>query len=420
MKNTLKNVFHSPRFLVGFIIFMVMLLTVLIYPYLVVRDPLVSLGKGFLAPGTYMSVYDANNTGTYRMDLPEATENRLEASLPAANRQTMLDYLAAMGLDVSDLDTSNDKLDDLLALWTANYSDEDARVNKYPGFSTQSQRNALKRINNSITSTEASAAMTVTKGEGENATTTTISDTDYVKVNEVANTVTLPLGTDNFGRDTLTELVRATGVSLLIGLVAGTIATLIGLLVGLLAGYLGGIVDDILMFIANLFTVIPGFVLLILIYYSLGPDARGIMTCAVVIGVTSWVWTARSVRSQVISLRNRDHVNLSKLSGHSVFRIVTTDILPYILSYVVMAFILQVSSGILAEAQLSLLGLGPKTTEVPTLGLMMNWAKLFGAYTSSNAWWAYFPVVLVIALISFSLNLMNTGLDQVFNPALRD
>ena len=420
MKNTLKNVFHSPRFLVGFIIFMVMLLTVLIYPYLVVRDPLVSLGKGFLAPGTYMSVYDANNTGTYRMDLPEATENRLEASLPAANRQTMLDYLAAMGLDVSDLDTSNDKLDDLLALWTDNYSDEDARVNKYPGFSTQSQRNALKRINNSITSTEASAAMTVTKGEGENATTTTISDTDYVKVNEVANTVTLPLGTDNFGRDTLTELVRATGVSLLIGLVAGTIATLIGLLVGLLAGYLGGIVDDILMFIANLFTVIPSFVLLILIYYSLGPDARGIMTCAVVIGVTSWVWTARSVRSQVISLRNRDHVNLSKLSGHSVFRIVTTDILPYILSYVVMAFILQVSSGILAEAQLSLLGLGPKTTEVPTLGLMMNWAKLFGAYTSSNAWWAYFPVVLVIALISFSLNLMNTGLDQVFNPALRD
>ena len=132
------------------------------------------------------------------------------------------------------------------------------------------------------------------------------------------------------------------------------------------------------------------------------------------------MWTARSVRSQVISLRNRDHVNLSKLSGHSLFRIITTDILPYIASYVVMAFILQVSSGILAEAQLSLLGLGPKTTTTPTLGLMMNWAKLFGAYTSSNAWWAYFPVILVIALISFSLNLMNTGLDQVFNPTLRD
>ena len=420
MKSTLKNVFHSPRFVVGFVIFMVMLLTVLIYPYFITRDPLVSLGKGFLAPGTYLSVYDANNAVTYRMELPDADLNRLEANIPTASRQTMLDYLNAKGVDMTGIDTSNDKLADLLMAWTVNYSDEDAKAGKYPGFTTQAQRNALKRIDRSLADSIEGASMTVTRGEGDDAAAAPVANTDFVKVNEVANTITLPLGTDNFGRDTLTELVHATGVSLLIGLIAGTIATLIGLLVGLLAGYIGGVVDDILMFIANLFTVIPGFILLILIYYSLGPEARGTLTCAIIIGVTSWVWTARSVRSQVISLRNRDHVNLSKLSGHSLFRIVTTDILPYIASYVVMAFILQVSSGILAEAQLSLLGLGPKTTEVPTLGLMMNWAKLFGAYTSSNAWWAYFPVVLVIALISFSLNLMNTGLDQVFNPTLRD
>ena len=96
-----------------------------------------------------------------------------------------------------------------------------------------------------------------------------------------------------------------------------------------------------------------------------------------------------------------------------------TDILPYIASYVVMAFILQVSSGILSEAQLSMLGLGPKTTETATLGLMMNWAMLYGAHTHGY-WWAYFPVILTITLISFSLNLMNTGMDQVFNPTLRD
>jgi ABC-type dipeptide/oligopeptide/nickel transport system permease subunit len=83
-----------------------------------------------------------------------------------------------------------------------------------------------------------------------------------------------------------------------------------------------------------------------------------------------------------------------------------------------MAFILQVSSAILMEAQLSMLGLGPKTTIVPTLGLMMNWAMLYSAHLN-GAWWAYYPVLLVIALISFSLNLMNTGLDQVFNPQLR-
>ncbi|MFA9404178.1 MAG: ABC transporter permease, partial [Anaerolineales bacterium] len=95
------------------------------------------------------------------------------------------------------------------------------------------------------------------------------------------------------------------------------------------------------------------------------------------------------------------------------------SILPFIASYVVMAFILQISTAILAEAALSILGLGPRTTEVPTLGLMMNWAMIYSAHLMGK-WWAYFPVLLVIALIAFSLNLMNTGLDQVFNPALRD
>ena len=249
--------------------------------------------------------------------------------------------------------------------------------------------------------------------------TGTVNQSDYVNISQVANVRVLPLGTDNFGRDVLTELVKATGVSLEIGLVAGIIATLIGLTLGLLAGYIGGLVDDLIMFITNLFTVIPAFVLLILISFSIGQDKRGAVTIAVVIGFTSWVWTARAVRSQVISLRNRDHVNLSKLSGHSIVHIILADILPYIASYVVMAFILQISSGILAEAGLSILGLGPRTTEVPTLGLMMNWAMIYQAQILGN-WWAYFPVLVTIALITFSMNLMNTGLDQVFNPALRD
>jgi peptide/nickel transport system permease protein len=229
----------------------------------------------------------------------------------------------------------------------------------------------------------------------------------------------LPFGTDNFGRDMLTELVAATRVSLQIGFVAGIIATLIGLTLGLLAGYVGGMVDDIITFITNLFIVIPGFVLLILISFSIGQESRGAFTIAVVIGLTSWTWTARAVRSQVISLRNRDHVNLSKLSGHSIVHIILTDILPYIASYVVMALILQISSGILAEAGLSILGLGPRTTEFPTLGLMMNWAMIYQAQILGK-WWAYLPVLVTIALVTFSLNLMNTGLDQVFNPALRD
>jgi ABC-type dipeptide/oligopeptide/nickel transport system permease subunit len=228
-----------------------------------------------------------------------------------------------------------------------------------------------------------------------------------------------PFGTDNFGRDMLKELASAVGTSLIIGLIAGVVATFIGLALGLLAGYVGGIVDDIIMFVTNLFTVIPSFVLLILISFSIGASYRGVTVVAIVIGLTSWVWTTRSVRAQVVSLRNRDHVNLSKLSGHSLLRIILTDILPYIASYVVMALILQICSGILAEAQISMLGLGPSTTTTPTLGLMMYWAMSYAAHLN-GAWWAYFPVIGTIALISFSLNLMNTGLDQVFNPTLRD
>lgn len=390
---------------------MAILLTMFIYPLINPGNPLEMIGLGtFAKPGTYVSVYDTLNTETGTLTLKDADANRVAKLLSAEDRASMLEWFAATGVDASGVDVND--TDALLSLWKANY---DATVK--PKGMTKARRNYFIRLNNAIVAADIGETITVTKSEDSAATN--VAKTDYVNVSDVANVKSLPLGTDNFGRDVLKELVSATGTSILIGLIAGVIATGIGLLLGLLAGYLGGRTDDIIMFFANIFTVIPSFVLLILIYYSIGQEARGVTTCAVVIGLTSWVWTTRSVRSQVISLRNRDHVNLSRISGHSLFRIILTDILPYIASYVVMAFILQVSSGILSEAQLSLLGLGPKTTEVPTLGLMMNWAMLYSAHLNGS-WWAYFPVILVIALISFSLNLMNTGLDQAFNPTLRD
>ena len=222
------------------------------------------------------------------------------------------------------------------------------------------------------------------------------------------------LGTDNFGRDMMNQLVAGTKTSLLIGLLAGSIATFIGLTVGLLAGYVGGQLDNFLSSITNVFIVIPSFVILILISVSI--RANTFLSTGIIIGFTSWPWTARSVRAQTTSLRNRDHVNLSKLSGHSMPRIIARDILPYIASYVVMAFVLQVASGILAEATISMLGLGPRN--VATLGLMMFWAGSFGALFNGH-WWAFFPMVIMISLITFSLNLMNSGLDQIFNPQIR-
>ncbi len=416
MKNTIRQVFHSGKFVAGFCIFAAILLTMLIYPLINPGNPLQMIGLGtFAEPGTYVSVYDSVSTESRTFKLADADEKRIAKLLSPEDRVSMVNWFTAVGVDVTGLDINDTEA--LLSLWKATY-DPSAR----PQGMTKALRNYYIRLNNSLNAAGTAETLTVSETDpstGETADKGTISKTDYVNVGDVANVKSLPLGTDNFGRDTLKELVAACGTSIKIGLIAGAVATIIGLLLGLLAGYLGGLADDIVMFFTNIFTVIPSFVLLILINYSINQDQRGATTVALVIGLTSWVWTTRSVRSQVISLRNRDHVNLSRLSGHSLPRIILTDILPYIASYVMMAFILQVSSGILAEAQLSLLGLGPKTTEVPTLGLMMNWAMLYSAHLNGS-WWAYFPVILVIALISFSLNLMNTGLDQVFNPTLRD
>ena len=415
MKNTLRQVFHSSKFVVGFVIFVAILLTMIVYPLINPGNPLEMIGVGtFAKPGTYVSLYDATKTPTETLRLSDAGDKRLAKLLTDEDRVAMVEWFTAMGIDIEGLDISD--TDALLELWRANY-DPSAK----PKGMTQAKRNYYKRLNNSIASINASETLIIAEKNdaGELEEQGQITTTDYVNVRQVANVKALPLGTDNFGRDVLKELVSAAGTSIIIGLIAGAVATLVGLTLGLLSGYVGGLVDDIIMFVTNIFTVIPGFVLLILISYSIGQEQRGATVVALVIGLTSWTWTTRSVRSQVISLRNRDHVNLSKLSGHSLVRIIITDILPYIASYVVMAFILQVSSGILAEAQLSLLGLGPRTTEVPTLGLMMNWAMLYSAHTNGS-WWAYFPVILTITLISFSLNLMNTGLDQVFNPTLRD
>ena len=414
--HTFRQIFQSTNFIIGFVIFVALLLVTIIYPLIITADPLGIIGQGtFFPPGIYVNAYDSINTEPYTLRLENATPKRIASRLGFDDRIAMQQWLIAAGVPEEQI-----VIDDtaaLLDLWVKNY-DPTLRISGM----TNADRNYFIRLDNSLDgllSIEPAIIAVPNEETGALEEKARVEQTDYVNVQEVANVQWLLLGTDNFGRDILTQLVAATRVSLLIGFVAGTVATAIGLVLGLLSGYLGGMADDVIMFITNLFTVIPSIVLLILISYSIGQENRGAVTVAVVIGFTSWVWTARAVRSQVISLRNRDHVNLSKLSGHSIVHIIVRDILPYIASYVVMAFILQVSSGILAEAGLSILGLGPRTTEVPTLGLMMQWGLIYQAHVLGY-WWAYLPVIIVIALIAFSMNLMNTGLDQVFNPALRE
>jgi peptide/nickel transport system permease protein len=416
MKHTLNQVFRSPKFVIGFSIFMAIVLTVIVYPIFIPDAPLKIIAVGtFFEPGIYVNVYDSIGSSPYTLRLDGADAKRVASKLGAEERLSMKEWLVAYGIPEEEIEIED--TEKLMNLWINNF-DSTLRL---PGM-TSAKRSYYRRLDTSLDGILSTSGVTIAAINPETGVLEQIDSverTDYVNITKVTNVRVLPLGTDNFGRDMLTQLVSATGTSLRIGLVAGLVATLIGLTLGLMAGYIGGLIDDIVMFFTNLFTVIPGIVLLILISFSIGQEKRGAFTIAVVIGFTSWVWTARAVRAQVISLRNRDHVNLSKLSGHSIVHIIVADILPYIASYVVMAFILQISSGILAEAGLSILGLGPKTTEVPTLGLMMNWAMIYSAHVLGK-WWAYVPVIVTIALISFSLNLMNTGLDQIFNPALRD
>lgn len=416
MKHTFQEVFRSSNFVIGFAIFMALLLMVIIYPLFVRDSPLGIIAQGsFFPPGIYVNVYDSLGSTPYTLQLSDAAAKRIASKMDIQERLDMQTWLVAAGVPESEIDLTN--TEKLLNQWENNYDP----TKNIPGM-TNAKRNYYVRLNKSLQGILSTEGVSIGVKNVETGTldeTGVVNQSDYVNIDEVTNVRLLPLGTDNFGRDVLTELVKATGVSLQLGLVAGVFATLIGLTLGLLSGYIGGAVDDFIVFITNLFTVIPSIVLLILISFSIGQNQRGVFTIATVIGLTAWPWTTRAVRAQVISLRNRDHVNLSKLSGHSIIHIIVTDILPYIASYVVMALILQISAAILAEANLSILGLGPRTTEVPTLGLMMQWAMIYQAEILGK-WWAYFPVLIAIALITFSMNLMNTGLDQVFNPALRD
>lgn len=224
----------------------------------------------------------------------------------------------------------------------------------------------------------------------------------------------LLLGTDNEGQSVLANLVYGTRTSLIVGLLAGAIATVIGLLVGLVGGYRGGWLDDVLTAITNVGLAIPAIVVIILVSVSL--PKRNIYTLAIVIGLTAWFWVARAVRAQASSVRTREHIDVARLSGAGFWSILGRDVLPYLLSYVVMAGVLQVSGAILFESTLSLLGLGPG--DATSLGTMLYWAIAWGS-VRTGAWWAFVPPTLMLTLIVFGLLLLQSSLNEIFNPRLR-
>ncbi|KAF2960204.1 ABC transporter permease [Thermotoga sp. 38H-to] len=223
------------------------------------------------------------------------------------------------------------------------------------------------------------------------------------------------LGTNTFGQDIFTQLVYGLRSSLFVGVLGGTLATVIGLLIGFVAGYKGGWFDELLMMFTNILMVIPTLALLIIIAAYL--PYRGVFIESIIIGFTAWPWTARAVRAQTLSLKTREFVDLARITARKPMKIIFGEIMPNMMSYVFMVFILQFGGAILAATGLDFIGLGP--TRGISLGIMMQQATLWNAIQLGMWWWAITPGA-VITLMVATLYVMNAGLDEVFNPKLRE
>jgi peptide/nickel transport system permease protein len=223
------------------------------------------------------------------------------------------------------------------------------------------------------------------------------------------------LGTTAAGEDVLSQLLYGAQISIFVGLVAGLLSTVIAVLIGLSWGYVRGFTADVINFIVNLFLVIPGLPLMIVIAAYL--SGGGIGMIIVVVVVTGWAWGARVLRSQTQSLRSRDFVTAAVFSGERPFRIVFREILPNMTSLIVGNFFGAATAAILAEAGLEFLGLGDST--VVSWGTMLFWAQNSNALLTGQ-WALLFAPGLCIALLATSLTLINFGVDGISNPRLRE
>ncbi|OLF13068.1 peptide ABC transporter permease [Actinophytocola xinjiangensis] len=223
------------------------------------------------------------------------------------------------------------------------------------------------------------------------------------------------LGTTTFGQDVWAQFLYGLRATFFVGSVAALIAGVIGMVVGFTAGYRGGLVDEVLNMITNVVLVLP--VLAVLMIIAAYLEVRSIEVQAVIIGLFSWPWVARAVRAQTLSLRSREFVDLARLSGLPVRRIIFREIAPNMASYLFMVFILLFGGSVLFAATLDFIGLGP--TDGISLGLMLNHAKQWSAM-NLGLWWWFIPPGLGITVIVGSLYIMNVGLDEVFNPKLRE
>ena len=221
------------------------------------------------------------------------------------------------------------------------------------------------------------------------------------------------LGTDELGRDVFRATLEGARLSLLIGLVATAISILVGATVGIAAGYRLGILDGVLMRITDFFLVLPALPLIIVLAALFGQST---VVLVLVIGLTSWPSTARIVRSQVLSLRERQFITRIRSLGATDYRIVTSHILANVLPLIFANTVLVIAGSILAEATLAFLGLGDPVHV--SWGTMLHFAFDSGA-TGRGAWWYVLPPGIGIVLVVLGFVLAGHTLDRILNPRLR-
>jgi peptide/nickel transport system permease protein len=222
------------------------------------------------------------------------------------------------------------------------------------------------------------------------------------------------LGTTQTGQDVFAQLVVSTRASLEIGVGAALLATFVSIVIGITGGYAGGIVDDILSLLSNVVLVIPTLPLVIVILAYV--KSNGLLPLIIIIALTSWAASARVLRAQTLSVRNREYVLSARASGERLWRIVFVEIMPNELPIIVSNFIFGMIFAILTQAALAFIGLGDPT--LLTWGNMLNIAYSDEAL-SIGAWWWIIPPGLCIALLGMGLALINFSLDELLNPRLR-
>lgn len=222
-------------------------------------------------------------------------------------------------------------------------------------------------------------------------------------------------GTTRDGKDVFSQVIYGTRITLFVGFLTGTILIVIAIIMGLTAGYVGGWVDEVLSLITNVFLILPGIPLVIVVAGWL--DRPGPTTVMFVLSAISWAYGARVLRSQALTLRNSEFVAAAKVVGEPTWRIIVFEILPNMVSLVVSSWIGAVQYAILALVTLEFLGLGD--VNLVSWGTILFWAQNNQALLT-GAWWTFIPAGVCIAMVGLSLTLINYGIDEITNPRLQN